>query len=72
MWTRGQEALRRPDQPHRRDGYGAAILYQFGGGAIVDAPGGWPRMLALLLAASVQATASTVWFAVQDARLAEP
>jgi sugar phosphate permease len=53
-------------------GYGAAMLYQFGGGAIVDAPGGWPRMLALLLAASVLAIASTVWFAVQDARLAEP
>ena len=50
-------------------GYGAAMLYQFGGGAIVDAPGGWPRMLALLLAASVIAIASTVWFAVQDARL---
>jgi hypothetical protein len=45
------------------------MLYQFGGGAIVDAPGGWPRMLALLLAASVIAIASTVWFAVQDARL---
>ena len=52
-------------------GYGSAMLYQFGGGAIVDAPGGWPRMLALLLAASVLATASTVWFAVQDARLAQ-
>ena len=50
-------------------GYGAAMLYQFGGGAIVDAPGGWPRMIALLLAASVLATGSTVWFAVQDARL---
>src|SRR5262249_7901105 len=50
-------------------GYGAAMLYQFGGGAIVDAPGGWPHMLTLLLAASVLATASTVWFAVRDARL---
>jgi sugar phosphate permease len=48
-------------------GYGAAMLYQFGGGAIVDAPGGWPRMLGLLLVTSVLATASTVWFAVQDA-----
>ena len=48
-------------------GYAAAMLYQFGGGAIVDRPGGWQNMLILLLAVSALATASTVWFARQDA-----
>lgn len=49
-------------------GYAAAMLYQFAGGAIVDAPGGWRNMLLLLLAVAGAATAATVWFAVQDAR----
>ncbi|MDD5627537.1 MAG: MFS transporter [Elusimicrobia bacterium] len=47
-------------------GYGAAMLYQFLGGAIVDQPGGWDRMLVLLLAVAAAATASTAWFAYQD------
>jgi sugar phosphate permease len=48
-------------------GYAAAMLYQFGGGAMVDRPGGWQNMLALLFAVSALATASTVWFAREDA-----
>jgi cyanate permease len=48
-------------------GYAAAMLYQFGGGAIVDRPGGWQNMLALLFAVPALATASTVWFAREDA-----
>ena len=49
-------------------GYAAAMLYQFGGGALLDGPGGWQKMLTLLLATAALATATTVWFARQDAR----
>ena len=48
-------------------GYAAAMLYQFGGGALVDRPGGWQDMLLLLLAVSLLATGTTVWFARRDA-----
>lgn len=48
-------------------GYGAAMLYQFGGGALIDRPGGWQDMLLLLLALSAAAIVSTVAFARQDA-----
>lgn len=48
-------------------GYGAAMLYQFAGGAIIDRPGGWQDMLRLLLATALLAAASTVWFARRDA-----
>ena len=48
-------------------GYAAAMLYQFCGGAIVDRPGGWQHMLVLLFTVSALATASTVWFAREDA-----
>jgi len=48
-------------------GYAAAMLYQFGGGALIDRQGGWQSMLTLLLATAVVATATTVWFARQDA-----
>jgi hypothetical protein len=34
---------------------------------MVDRPGGWQNMLALLFAVSALATASTVWFAREDA-----
>ncbi|UPT74806.1 MAG: MFS transporter [Elusimicrobiota bacterium] len=50
-------------------GYAAAMVYQFGGGALVDRAG-WTSMLALLLGVSLAATASTVWFARADARAA--
>lgn len=46
-------------------GYAAAMVYQFGGGALVDR-GGWTSMLVLLLAVAGAATASTVWFAKAD------
>ena len=48
-------------------GYAAAMLYQFGGGAMVDRPGGWQNMLGLLFVVSALATVSTVWFAREDA-----
>lgn len=48
-------------------GYAAAMLYQFGGGAIIDRPGGWQDMLGLLMATAVLAAAATVWFARRDA-----
>ncbi|TPW21755.1 MAG: hypothetical protein FD126_375 [Elusimicrobia bacterium] len=48
-------------------GYAAAMLYQFQGGAIVDRPGGWQTMLTLLLATSLLAAGTTVWFAREDA-----
>lgn len=51
-------------------GYGAAMLYQFAGGKVVDGPGGWSGMLALLLAVAALAAASTVWFALEDAAAA--
>lgn len=51
-------------------GYAAAMLYQFGGGALADAPGGWTNMLLLLLGVSLTAGASTVWFARADAAAA--
>jgi sugar phosphate permease len=48
-------------------GYAAAMLFQFGGGAIIDRPGGWQNLLTLLLAVAVLAATTTVWFARQDA-----
>lgn len=51
-------------------GYGAAMLYQFAGGAIIDRPDGWRNMLVLLLAIALLATASTVWFASADSAAA--
>ncbi len=48
-------------------GYAAAMLYQFGGGAIIDGPAGWRGMLFLLLGISVIATGSTIAFAAKDA-----
>lgn len=48
-------------------GYAAAMLYQFGGGALVDRPGGWQDMLLLLLGISILAAGTTVWFARRDA-----
>lgn len=48
-------------------GYAAAMLFQFGGGALIDRPGGWQSLLILLLATAVLAAAATGWFARQDA-----
>lgn len=48
-------------------GYAAAMLFQFGGGALIDRPGGWQSLLILLLGTAVLAAASTVWFARRDA-----
>jgi len=48
-------------------GYFAAMLFQFGGGALVDRPGGWQSLLILLMGTAVLAAASTAWFARQDA-----
>lgn len=53
-------------------GYGASMCYQFTGGAMVDQAGGWQKMLALLLALAVLATAATTWFAVKDYRFNLP
>ena len=47
-------------------GYGASMLYQFRGGAMVDQPGGWEKMLALLLVVAALAAATTASFAYQD------
>jgi len=48
-------------------GYGAAMLFQFGGGALIDRPGGWQSLLILLTATAVLAAAATAWFAREDA-----
>jgi len=48
-------------------GYAAAMLFQFGGGALIDRPGGWQSLLTLLLAVAVLAATTTVWFARRDA-----
>lgn len=48
-------------------GYAAAMLYQFGGGAVIDRPGGWQNMLVLLQGVALLAAATTVWFALADA-----
>lgn len=48
-------------------GYFAAMLFQFGGGALIDRPGGWQSLLILLMGTAVLAAASTAWFARRDA-----
>lgn len=45
---------------------GTDRMDKFGGGAIIDRPGGWQILLTLLLGTAVPAAATTVWFARQD------